>query len=78
MQTTKEQKLILLNKFEEQMKAQMVLNEIDIRYFERAKLTAREGQLLQIENQITTLKPLKEQYEIKLRVIEDMKKELEK
>ncbi len=67
--------MILLNKFEEQIKAQMVLNEIDLRYFERAKLLATEGQLLQIEEQVKILKPLKEQYEKKLEVVEDIIKE---
>lgn len=75
MKLTADQKLILLNKFEEQVKAQMVLNEIDLRYFNRAILVVNQDQQLQINSQISQLKPLKEQYEIKLKVIEDMIKE---
>jgi len=78
MKLSKDEKLILLNKFLEQVKAQMVLNEIDLRYFNRAILTASQDQQLQINAQISQLKPLEGQYEIKLKVIEDIIKETEK
>lgn len=77
MTIEKGEKLYILKKLSDDLKVAIVVCEIDIRYTERVKLSAKDNTLTDIEKFITSKKNEKKSYEDKLKTIEDTIKENE-
>jgi hypothetical protein len=58
------------------IKQTIITNEVDIRYFDRQKITLNDTQLLEVEKAVVNLKSQNESFKKKMEVIEDIIKEL--
>lgn len=71
----KNEKLDSLYKLEENLKRQIIFNEVDIRYLERQKVAIGDAKLVQLQEVLNQLKKANEEYTKKLEVIADIIKE---
>lgn len=71
-----DEKRLVLEKMEENIKHQIVFNEVDIRYLERQKLAVGDAKLTEVQNVVNSLKKANEEYLRKLEVIADILKEI--
>lgn len=73
---SKEEKRVILEKMEEQVKTNIIAWELNIRHGERLKISAKAGDLGALEEGVRNAKNTKEELEKKMELIEDMLKEV--
>jgi len=72
----KEEKKKFLEEISNNVKRQIVIDETNIRFFEREKLRGNNDRILQIQKMIEAIKNEKEELERKLDVIKDELEEI--
>lgn len=68
---SKEERKVFLEEMEKNLKRQIVIDDVNIRFFEREKIRGSADRLLNIQKLIDQIKGEKEERERKLDVIKD-------